>query len=144
MRYCACGCETLVKGTWAPGHNKRAGRLTNPGVIDDMRPEDRQLIGREEPLYGNPIFVGPPPHPQPYDHGKFRIAEEPPGTDMYAPWVQDVCIECRGMLWTHNAKVAEKHESVCETCAYLMFSDLADLRVKNESRAKPFNNPFES
>ena len=135
MRYCACGCESLVKGTWAPGHNKRKPVI----AYVDANPYP---LARIIPAFDD--IAAPPPHPHPFDHGAFRIAEEPPGTDMYAPWVQDVCIECRGMLWTHNAKVAEKHESICETCAYLMFSDLADLRVKNESRVKPFNNPFES
>lgn len=85
----------------------------------------------------------PPPHPEPYDHGVFRIAEEPLGTDLTQPWVLDYCLECREAVWTHSAVMAAKHESLCESCAYQLLSELTDRRVKMETRqAMKLHNPF--
>jgi hypothetical protein len=86
---------------------------------------------------------GPPPHPEPFDHGVWRVAEEPPGTDRLQPWVLDYCLYCSGPTWTHNARVAERHETVCEGCAFLMLEELTGDRVKRETRqARVINDPF--
>lgn len=90
----------------------------------------------------SPAVSSPPPHPLPFDHGKYRVAEEQIGTDLTKAWVLDYCIECKEPTWTHNAVFAGKHESLCETCAYLLVSDYAEQRVKAENRRPPYINIF--
>lgn len=89
-----------------------------------------------------PEFNCPPPYPLPFDHGKYRVAEEPLGTDPMWPWVLDYCLECKEPTWTHNARVAGRHESLCETCAYLMLAQHHEERVKAETRHQGTVNPW--
>lgn len=84
-----------------------------------------------------PQWMGPPPHPLPFDHGKYRIAEEPPGTDLTLPWQETFCVECRERTWTHNQRSVERQEAICESCYYMMVSDHYDELAK---RQRGWNN----
>src|SRR5579872_343491 len=84
----------------------------------------------------------PPPHPEPFDHGVFRIAEESPGTDLNEPWRLGICEECKEPTWSHNRRAVERREVLCETCAYMLLSNLTETRVKTENRPRPPINPF--
>ena len=74
----------------------------------------------------------PPPHPAPVDRGKYRIAEEPPGTDLTQPWLPTRCLECRDAIWARNERTVTKGEAICESCFYMMVSEhydkLAEVR----------------
>lgn len=91
-----------------------------------------------------PLFESmPPPYPGVVNRGKFRIAEEPGGTDLTAPWVLDWCVMCREPTWTHNHVVAAKNETLCEDCAWRMVDEFADMRVAAENRRRTMTyDPF--
>ncbi len=80
----------------------------------------------------------PPPHPEPLDHGRWRIAEEPLGADLTRPWEEFLCLECREPAFRHDPRA-----DLCESCSYLLVNELAEKRVGLENRAarKP-HNPF--
>lgn len=84
----------------------------------------------------------PPPHPLPFDHGKWRVAEEPLGTDRTGPWHLGYCVECRLPTWTHSAKSVERDEVLCETCHYMLVTEMAEQRVQKENRTPPKFDPF--
>lgn len=153
-----------------PKHDARTGRIERLSKIDlDILAEMRQFLPRIElkdpvtiestlelmnpPLSESsipPVFVNespnvPPPHPASVDRGRFRIAEEPPGTDLHASWVSDRCLECREAVWTHNHAVAEKHETICEDCYYRMVSDYWERQTQQRRQMTVrVINPFES
>ena len=86
-----------------------------------------------------PITGSPPPHPEPFDHTKFRVAEELPGTDRTVPWRLDYCRECKYPVWTHSA--ADDH--MCEECYFSLLQKLTDDRVQQENRAaRSSRDPF--
>lgn len=156
----------------APTHNQRSGRIERLSKIDlDILAEMRQFLPRlqvEDPVEVTvestlelinpplsessplPVFVdepsnAPPPHPASVDRGRYRIAEEPPGTDLHAPWVLDRCLECREKVYTHNRAVAEKHETICEDCYYRMVSDYWERQTQHRRQMMvQVINPFES
>ena len=171
MNQCLCGCGALVKGRWKRGHHKRSEVVqqqdgapeVNPqplsaadaGAIPALGPSE-QCIGyangclcpRHNIVVGQPSPRGdcPPDYPLPFDHGKYRVAEEPIGTDMRAPWVLGYCLECKSPTWTHNARMVEKNEVLCETDAFMLLTELAEKRVQQENRPaqrRPID-PFES
>lgn len=86
----------------------------------------------------------PPPHPQGFDHYRFRAsADDQPGIDPYQPWVRDFCIECKLPTWTHDAVRAAKHEILCEDCSYMLLSALAETRAKRQNLSVPrYHDPF--
>ena len=112
--YCDCQCHADVAQT--------EEHLTNQEVVGSIPAVSYQ---------------GPPPHPAPVDRGKWRIADEPPGTDLTQPWVLGTCEECKDPTWAHSAKAVANRELLCETCSYNLVSELADLRVAAESRRAP-------
>jgi len=65
----------------------------------------------------------PPSHPLPFDHGKFRVAEEPPGTDPALPWQLGYCVECREATWAKNPRSVERGEVICESDYYNLVSE---------------------
>ena len=152
MNLCACGCGTPVSRRFVLGHQLRkkstdVGSIPAPGIIADVAQTVEQLP-RNQQVGSSILPIGlqpPPPHPASYDHGRFRVAEEPPGTDLYQAWELDYCLECRLPVFTHNAKVAAKHESLCESCAYLLLTELTETRVAKENRIQRGNyDPFNS
>ena len=87
----------------------------------------------------------PPPHPLPYDHGRFRTAEEQPGTDLTQPWRLTHCLECREPTWSHDNTSKTKDEKLCESCAYLLVTELSKTRVSKENRTQRGTyDPFQS
>lgn len=89
-------------------------------------------------------YLGPPPHPAPYDHSRFRIAEEMAGTDLHQLWRLTYCLECREATWTHNHNPRTKDQMLCESCAYLMLESYTTDRIKHENQRKSLTNydPF--
>ena len=153
----------------APTHNQRSGRIERLSKIDlDILAEMRQFLPRMQiqqepevedvinfieptttaPADFEPVFTSPPnvppPHPSSVDRGRFRIAEEPPGTDLHQPWALDRCLECREKVYTHNHAVAEKHETICEDCYYRMVSDYWERQTQQRRQMTVrVINPFE-
>ena len=85
----------------------------------------------------------PPPHPEPFDHNLYRVAEDPPGTDMYQPWIAAFCIHCLMPLWTHSALMAEKNECLCEECSWLLISEISETRAKRQNvPVQRYHDPF--
>lgn len=85
----------------------------------------------------------PPPHPEAFDHNVYRVAEEQPGVDSYQPWVLDFCLECHMPTWTHDHMRAEKHEILCETCSYMLISELSETKAKRQNTPTvKYHDPF--
>ena len=85
----------------------------------------------------------PPPHPLPFDHGKWRIAEERPGVDLNHPWLRGVCEECKEVTFSHDPRGVQNRELLCETCAYMILTELSEMRVQKENRRPAAVNIFE-
>jgi len=144
MNACACGCGAKVKGTWFKGHHfRKRPHVRHLPPTPDL-PSDVTFfsaVATDIAYRGLVIheagYKGPPVHPLPFDHGKFRIAEEPPGANLYAPWEEFRCVECRESTWRHDSRA-----DLCESCAYLLFSELSEKRISNESRVRPPHDPF--
>lgn len=126
MKSCECNCGTPVKRRYVPGHQfrKKVALLVSPPVVLP-----------EVPV--NSSFQGPPPHPLPYDHGKYRIAEEPLGTDPFLPWEEFRCLECHEAGWRKNPKA-----DLCEACSYQLFVEISEKRVVQENRTRTPYDPF--
>jgi len=149
MNQCGCGCGVEVKRRFVPGHQFRKKPVdVGPPKIT---PRDPIGVSAYAPLTSQEIVgstyqipVPPPLHPLPFDHGKFRIAEEQPGTDLSQPWRATRCLACREITWTHCHNPKLQDQMLCESCAYSLVSGMADDRVKNENRMRaiPPYNPF--
>jgi hypothetical protein len=146
IKLCECGCLTEVKGRFVRGHQFRK----KPVDVAPPTITPREPIGFVDtnpyPLARVVADPVPPPlYPLPFDHGKFRVAEEQPGTDLSQPWRLTRCLECREAVWSHNHDPKLMDQMLCESCAWTLVSGMADDRVANENRhrAIPPFNPFE-
>ena len=147
MNLCACGCGALVKGRWKRGHHFRKSEVVQQqdGLPESIPHPPLAADAGATPALG-PSPDCPPDYPLPYDHGKYRVAEEPVGTNLHTPWVLGYCLECKSPTWGHNARMVEKNEVLCETDAYMLLTELTDKRVQQQNRPaqrRPIN-PFES
>lgn len=129
MTLCECGCGKLLKtGKFARGHHKRKSVVTQ-----------RPVVAKNSPPVVATGPQPPPPHPGAFDHGIYRIAEEPIGANLYAPWELFHCVECRSATWRHDPRA-----DMCETCAFMLLTELSETRVKYQNRTRTPYNPFES
>jgi len=147
MNLCACNCGALVKGRWKRGHHKRSEVVQQKDGASKVIPQPLSAAdaGATPALGPSPRGDCPPDYPLPFDHGKYRVAEEPVGTDMRAPWVLGYCLECKGPTWGHNAQMVKKNEVLCESCGYNLLSELTDKRVQQQNRPvqrRPYD-PFQ-
>ena len=79
-----------------------------------------------------------PPQTGPIDRFKWRLAEEPPGTDLTAPWESVRCIECQEIMFRRNPKA-----DMCEFCTYMMYETLSEGRVKQDAViTRTYHDPF--
>lgn len=143
MRFaCECGCGGLAAQgrRFIHGHYARTIRKQP----EPPPPEQASVDAASHPVKVNEPQP-PPPYPAPYDHGHYRVAEEQPGTDPHQPWRLTFCLECREPTWTHNHNPKTQDEMLCETCAYMLLSEMSETRVKvqNQLRGR-MPNPFES
>ena len=137
---CECGCGMLAKKRFVKGHQWR--KRSEVSVIGSTGDFGSPSIG-STPTLGTNDPQPPPPHPLPYDHGKWRVCEEAIGTDLNQPWQLSYCLECRLPTFTHNARSVERHEVVCESCYYQLMNELADNRVAKENRTRTPHDPFQ-
>lgn len=98
-----------------------------------------------EPIYHAPIsehvepvdeFAGmepPPPHPQPFDRRRFRIAEDRPGVNKYAPWRCVRCRECNLPTWSRETEIRFLDDVMCEDCFFMIMETMTELRIKREN-----------
>lgn len=152
MNKCECQCGADVKGRFVRGHQfRKRARVAQPeeqlpsstpaSGVSTYAPLTRQEIAGSTYSIPSP----PPPHPLPFDHGKFRVSEERPGVDRAQPWLAGRCGECREITWSHSARDVERQEILCESCYYFAVTGMAEQRVNNENRIRviPRFDPFE-
>lgn len=116
----------------------------NGGLLASQEiPESVVHSDSEGNIHAGEYQNAPPPHPEAFDHDLFRVAEEQPGVDPYQPWVLDFCLECHMPTWTHDHMRAERHEILCETCSYMLISELSETRAKRQNTPTvKYHDPF--
>lgn len=132
MVECDCACHNFAdvaqgSSTDAPLIEANGDAGSSPAVSSEDQIQDKWA---------------PPQHPLPFDHGKYRVADEQPGTDRTQPWVLDYCIYCKEPTWTHNVAAAGRYITTCEACATLMVLEYHEKRVEAENRRPPYVNIF--
>lgn len=121
---CECGCGgTPSLGKRYIAHHQWRKKTIIPVVDPDIPRLPPSMAEVSVPV------GSPPPHPLPFDHGKYRIAEEPIGTNPFQPWQLFYCVECREPAWRKNLKA-----DLCESCSYMLVEALTEDRVKKENR----------
>lgn len=144
---CDCGHSGVVQsGRTEDFGSSDAGSIPAPGVPAALATEaiyHAPVSSFAEPVE-NEGMAPPPPHPQPFDRHRFRIAEERPVVDRHQPWGLGYCRECRYPTWTHEQEQRYLDDIICEDCHFLVIEQIAELRVKAQNQqATGYHNPFD-
>lgn len=77
-----------------------------------------------------PRFELPPPYPEPFARGRYRLAADRPGLARENPWRAVRCRECNYPCGTQEYELRWLSDIICEDCLWRRYEELIELDKK--------------
>lgn len=136
---CACGCGELAWGKYKR-HHYEAWVREHKLYEHSEDPRADALVETINQVVG---YKGPPDHPAPIDHRRWRLASDRPSTPKSNPWIKTKCHECLNEMWTRDPLSTWQHGGFCEECEYMLRTEMQShgqrhWQIQQRTQVDPF------